>query len=228
MRYTLTREKSRKFAIRTLGVSALAMSLAASGSAWAGGPNPYLRADESWITISGSVESVQADRFALDYGDGTVIVEMDDGDRDADAYKLVKGDNVTVTGRIDDDFFELTTIEAGSVFVENLGTTFLASTMDEESWGLAESSLLPPIPISRTVVSGTVSQVSDSDHEFMINTGDRVLRVDVGDMPFDPLDDEGYLKIDEGDRVKVFGKIDVNLFEGRRLEADTVVELRNS
>ena len=36
-------------------------------------------------TISGTVESVQADRFALDYGTGRIIVEMDDGDRDADS-----------------------------------------------------------------------------------------------------------------------------------------------
>lgn len=224
----MTHSLIRDFALRTtlnaIGVSALATALAFSGSAWAGGPNPYLRADESWITISGTVETVQADRFTLDYGDGSVIVEMDDGDRDADGYKLVAGDEVTVSGRIDDDFFELTTIEAGSVYVKNLGTTFFASTMDEESQGLAESSLLPPIPISRTVVSGIVSKIEGD--EFLINTGDRMLRVDVSDMPFDPLDDEGYLKIDAGDRVKVFGKIDVNLFEGRELEADTVIELR--
>lgn len=224
MRYTLTRKKLHKAVLHSLGASALAMTLAASGGAWAGDPNPYQRADDSWITISGSVESVQADRFTLDYGDGAIIVEMDDGDRDADAYKLLAGDKVTVTGRIDSDFFELTTIEAGSVYVENLGTTFFASSMDEESWSLAESSLLQPIPPSRTVVSGSVWKVNEDD--FLINTGDELLRVDVSGMPYDPLDDEGYLKIDAGDRVKVFGTIDVNLFEGHELDADTIIELR--
>lgn len=214
---------SRKMIFKTLGVSTLAMFLAASAGAWAGGPNPYLKADDSWITISGSVKTVRADRFVLDYGDGEVIVEMDDGDRDADGYKLVAGDKVTVTGQIDDDFFKLTTIEAGSVYVENLGTTFFASTMDEEARSVMESRLTPHVLISRTVVNGTVSGIEGD--EFLINTGERILRVDVSEMSFDPLDDEGYLKIDNGDRVMVFGTIDVNFFEGRRLEADTIVEL---
>jgi uncharacterized protein YdeI (BOF family) len=201
----------------------MAIALAVAGSAWAGESNPYLQPDGSWITISGSVDSVQPDRFTLDYGDGSIIVEMDDGDRDADAYKLLKGDKVTVSGRIDDDFFELTTIEAGSVYVENLGTTFLASSLDEESRGLAESNLWPPVAISHTLVSGTVTEVNV--HDFVLDTENRMLRVDVSDMAFDPLDDEGYLKIDVGDRVKVFGQIDARLFEGHELEADTIVEL---
>ena len=68
--------------------------------------NPYAMADGTWITISGEVGAVDPDHFTLDYGDGLVVVEMDDGDRDADAYKLLQGDKVTVAGRIDDDFFE--------------------------------------------------------------------------------------------------------------------------
>ncbi len=224
MRYSLTREQARKTTRRTLGASTLALMLAVGSIAWAGGPDPYLQADESWITISGHVENVQADRFSLNYGDGSIIVEMDDGDRDADGYKLIRGDQVIVTGRIDDDFFTLTTIEAGSVYVKNIETTFLASSVDEESQGVADSIMLPPIPISRTVVSGVVTQVNGDD--FLINTGDRMLRVDVSNMPTNPLDDEGYLKIDKGDRVKVLGQIDVKLFEGRELEADTVIEMR--
>lgn len=46
------------------------------------------------------------------YGNGSITVEMDDGDRDADAYSLDEGDNVTVYGMIDDDLFESATIEA--------------------------------------------------------------------------------------------------------------------
>ncbi len=33
-------------------------------------------------------------------------------------------------------------------------------------------------------------------------------------MSYNPLDAEGYQKIDVGDRVKVIGEMDVNLFEG--------------
>ena len=57
--------------------------------------DPYLMSNNSWISISGTVKSVSADLFTLDYGDGLITVEMDDGDRDADAYKLIPGDEVT-------------------------------------------------------------------------------------------------------------------------------------
>ncbi|MDX1379866.1 MAG: hypothetical protein R3233_02040 [Xanthomonadales bacterium] len=198
-------------------------STAWSGAAVADEPNPYLKADDTWISISGTVDVVHPNSFVLDYGDGMVKVEMDDGDRDADAYKLLKGDKVTVSGRIDDDFFEMTKIEASSVFVENLGTTFYASSVDEEAYEGLDPSAIPPVMISRTVVRGEVTKV-DGD-EFVVDTGARHLRVDVSGMSFDPLDDEGYLKIEAGDTVKVIGQIGVDLFEGRELRADSVVKI---
>ena len=207
-------------------VSALIFAVLASTTVQADEPNPYTRADDTWISISGTVEIVYPNSFVLDYGDGKIKVEMDDGDRDADAYKLLKGDKVTVAGRIDDDFFEMTKIEAGSVFVENLGTTFFASSVDEEAYEGLDPAAIPPVLMSRTVVRGTVTKVNGD--EFVLDTGPRYLRVDVSEMSFDPLDDEGYLKIEEGDTVKVIGEIDVDLFEGRELEADTVVKIYRS
>ena len=180
--------------------------------------NPYLQPNNTWITISGEVESVEADAFDLDYGDGVIIVEMDDGDRDADGYKLLPGDKVTVSGMIDDDFYELTTIEASSVYVENLGTTFYASAVDEGAFGI-----VTPVVPSRVTVSGTVSAVTADD--FIINTGLRRVRVDIEDLPYNPLDDEGYLKIEIGDYVRATGNMDSEVFEGRQLMADTVVKL---
>ena len=44
-------------------------------------------------------------------------------------------------------------------------------------------------------------------------------------MLYNPLDDEGYQKIDVGDRVKVTGNIDNDLFEGKELMADSVIKL---
>lgn len=84
--------------------------------------DPVTRPDDTWINISGTVESVDRDAFILDYGEGLITVEMDDGDRDADGYKLIKGDKVSVSGIIDDDLYETRTIEASSVYVENIGT----------------------------------------------------------------------------------------------------------
>lgn len=71
--------------------------------------NPYIQPNNIWINISGTVKNVAADSFPLDYGSDTITVEMDDGDRDADGYKLLYGDKVTVHGKMDNDFFEKTT-----------------------------------------------------------------------------------------------------------------------
>jgi len=182
--------------------------------------DPYAKPNNTWIEISGTVESVRADAFVLDYGDGVITVEMDDGDRDADGYKLVPGDVVNVSGMIDDDFYETTTIEAASVFVEKLGTTFYASPIDEEE--ISASYITPVIP-SRLMVRGTVTAVNDDD--FILNAGLRSVRVDVEEMPYDPLDDQGYQKIEAGDYVRVTGKMDYEFFEGRQLMADSVVVL---
>jgi uncharacterized protein YdeI (BOF family) len=182
--------------------------------------DPYMEPDDSWISLSGTVTAVTPDAFTLDYGKGMITVEMDDGDRDADAYKLIEGDKVTVNGIIDDDLFETRTIEASSVYVEKLDTYFYASAADEEDTFVTYWS---PVVVSRTVVQGTVTEVNDE--EFVLNTGARTVTVEVEEMPYNPLDDEGYQKVDVGDRVSVTGTMDYDLFEGRELVADSLVIL---
>jgi uncharacterized protein YdeI (BOF family) len=204
-------------------VSTLAfVSLAALMAAPVPAQDPYMQPDESWISIDGSVKDVSADRFTLDYGDGLITVEMDDGDRDADGYKLVTGDKVRVLGKIDDDFLEVTKIEASSVYVENIGTYFYASAKDEEDTFVT----VYPVQDSRTVLQGTVTVVGDD--EFKLNTGSHPLTVQVEEMPYDPLDEEGYQKIEVGDYVSVSGELNYGLFERRVLTAHTVTTLFKS
>lgn len=207
--------------IRNTGLVAMCVAGALMSTA-ALAVDPYQKPDDTWISIDGTVKSVSANAFVLNYGDGTITVEMDDGDRDADGYKLIDGDKVTVYGKIDDDFYELTTIEAGSVYVENIGTYFYASSADEEDVDTFVT-MTVPVSVSRTVVQGTVSDVDDD--EFTIDTGVRELRVEVDEMAYNPLDDEGYQKIEPGNRVSVIGEMDDDLFEGRKLEADSVITL---
>jgi len=187
-----------------------------------GGENPYARANRTWISLSGTVDDVRADAFTLDYGEGMVTVEMDDGDRDADGYKLIEGDRVTVSGMIDDDFFETTTIEAGSVYVEKLGTTFHASPVDEED-ARAFTGINTPIAVSTAMVQGTVTDVRHD--AFTLDTGERTLTVEIDRMPYDPLDAGGYMRVRTGDVVQVTGVIDRDLFEGRELVASSIVKL---
>ena len=181
--------------------------------------NPYVKADDTWISIDGKIESVRADAFTLNYGDGTVIVEMDDADRYAEGYSLKKGDKVNVSGIIDDDFYETTSIEATSVFVENLGSYFYASSVDEEDSFVT----IGPVSISETVFQGTISSVDDDS--FTLDTGNQKLTVNVDEMPYNPVDDKGFQKLKEGDRVSVSGNLDYEFFEGRVFDAETIITL---
>jgi len=190
--------------------------------------NPYLQPNATWISIDGTVDSVSADSFELDYGPGLITVEMDDGDRDADGYKLAKGDKVRVSGMVDDDLYETTSIEASSVYVEKLGTYFYASAVDDEDTFVTFTT---PIVVSSTVVQGTVTSVEANEEEFVINTGERSLRIETEQMAYNPLDEIGYQKIEIGDRVSVTGDMDTDFFEieGRReLVADTIVTLHDA
>lgn len=152
-----------------LGLAVATAVLAAAAPARAQDANPYGQLDDSWINIEGEVDRVWKDAFTLDYGDGVVTVEMDDGDRDADAYVLRRGDKVAVSGRIDDDLFETTTIEAGRVYVENLDTNFYSSTADEEDWLVG---VHPPLDTYRTEIRGTVTSVGDMSFNMRVGTHD--------------------------------------------------------
>lgn len=153
-------------------------------------------------------------------GQGQIIVEMDDGDRDADAYQLAPGDTVTVTGWIDDDLFETRTIEATAVHVHNLDTWFFASGIDEEDRVIT---VVDPV-ISSVVARGIVTSVSDE--EFTLASGAREVTVEVEDMPYNPLDAEGYQQIQVGDEVSVTGFVDYDFLEGREIVATSVTTLR--
>lgn len=183
--------------------------------------NPYAMEDDSWISINGEVTSVTADAFELDYGDGQITVEMDDGDRDADGYKLMMGDEVRVSGMIDDDFYDLTTIEASSVYVKNIDTYFYASAMDEEDIGY---SIISP-SVTDTVVQGSITSVDVNGEQFTLDSGLQELTVEVDELTYNPLDDEGFQQLDVGDRVSVQGSIDHDFFEGRVFEANYVTTL---
>ncbi len=201
---------------------AVISSILLTAPAWS--QEPHQKADDTWIQISGSIASVSPDSFTLNYGDGTITVKMNDADRDAKAYKLLPDDTVTVSGLIDDDFYESTTIDARSVYVQNIGTTFYASVTDEDT---PRFTLSLPVEIAEVTVHGTVTSVNPSANEFTINSAARLMTVETEDMPYDPLDAEGYQQIKVNDIVSVSGQLDSNFFEGQVLEAKYISTLYN-
>jgi uncharacterized protein YdeI (BOF family) len=183
--------------------------------------DPYEKPDGSYISLSGTVTSSDADSFMLDYGDGLVLVEMDDWDWYGDAYGILPEDDVRVYGYVDDDLYETTSIEASSVYVEDLNTYFYASGADEESTTIVSTTWYD----YDYTVTGEVTSVVG--REFTVDNGTRKISVDTWQLGYNPLDDEGYLKIDKGDRVTVYGDLDLNLFDEREISAEAIVKLQS-
>ncbi|MDZ7791443.1 MAG: NirD/YgiW/YdeI family stress tolerance protein [Xanthomonadales bacterium] len=203
--------------ILTTSIAAILMS----GSVLA--EDPESKPDDTWISLSGSVASAQSDQFMLDYGEGEITVEMDDWDSYGDAWPLEEGDEVTVYGEVDDALYEEDKIEASSVYVDGLDTFFYASAADEEEIG--EWSLDTNAEFGDLTYIGTVETVSPVTDSFTIDTGAQELTVFTGRLLYDPLDDEGFQKIEPGDRVSVEGKVDSDFFGKSDLFADSIVTL---
>jgi len=184
---------------------------------------PEAMADDSWISLTGEVESVQSDRFMLDYGEGEITVEMDDWDSYGDAWPLAEGDEVTVYGEVDDGLYQDSRIEASSVHVEGLDTFFYASSADEEELG--DWVLDTSAEFGDLTYIGHVESVSPAAESFTIDTGAQELTVYTVQMAYDPLDDDGFQQLEPGDLVSVEGQVDADLFGNGDLYADSIITL---
>lgn len=74
-------------------------------------------------------------------------------------------------------------------------------------------------------VQGAVTRVEND--EFVINAGLRSVTVDVDEMAYNPMDDDGYLKLEVGDMVRVTGKVEKYLFDNKEVKARSIVKLIN-
>ncbi len=182
--------------------------------------DPYIAANNSWITLNGTIVSTTPRTFELDYGTGLVIVEMDGWGWYSAASSLLEGDRVTVHGRVDDDLYEKTSIEADSVYVKKLNTYFYANSLDEEDRVSCTTLLHPDTGFQ---LQGIIT--SKSGREFTIDTGSKRIRIDTINMSYNPLDDKGYQKLKVGDAVQVTGRLDVDFFEKTEIMAETVTTL---
>ena len=127
----MTGDDAMEMSKQLQGASILVGMVLCAASFEARAQHPYMQPDSAWVTLSGTVTSVRDDRFRLDYGEGVITVEMDDWDWYDRDRKVLTGDEVTVSGQIDDGLYERRTIEASSVYVESLNTYFHASAADE-------------------------------------------------------------------------------------------------
>jgi hypothetical protein len=116
--------------------------------------------------------------------------------------------------------FTSTSIDAASV--EEAGTTFYASSVDDEDIDRATMNGPGPVGVSEMIVHGQVTGVSRDS--FVIDNGTHKIVIDVSRLGYEPLDDDGYQCIEVSDRVQVGGEITSDLFMNRELAADSVIE----
>lgn len=206
--------------------SAIASAGLVFGAGAALADDPYAAEDDGWMKLNGTVESVSEDRFVLDYGHGEIIVEMDDWDEFDETKNLIPGDLVSVTGTIDADLYQKRTLEADRVYVVNDGIYYFASETDEEWKNHAFADLDTAADNTMLSVNGTVADIEGT--EFMLNTGDRLIRVETDRLSDNPLDDDGDLRLEKGDRVTVYGELDKDFFSSDELEAERIVEFHRS
>jgi len=71
--------------------------------------------EDSWLSLEGEVASTQPDSFYLDYGEGRLLVMMDDWDWYDERRHLLPGDRVKVAGSMDDDLLESRELMADAI-----------------------------------------------------------------------------------------------------------------
>ena len=183
-------------------------------------------AEDTSITLSGTVVEARDDEFDLRVGEQVVTVDIEDDIRDGGAYTLMQGDKVTVSGQIEDHFFQDKELEANALHVAKLNTTFIVDEDYADDYGMVSGKSMD----DSIEVTGTVISVSPDDEQFRIRAekmGEYTVEVD--ELDDDPFDDDGYMKIQQGSRVQITGEIDSDWMEGRELEANSinVVQMRN-
>lgn len=187
--------------------------------------SPVELRNNAYVTLTGTVGDItDADEFTLNYKGGSIKVDTNDYWPDLfakDALEVLKpGDQITVTGVVDDNYFTKKEIDATSIAYR--GTNY-SRLYRHKSDGTAYSNVWPyyvwdeKIYENRVGISGTVSNILN-DQEFEMKYGTGTIKVDTSALKV--LDTD---RLNVGDRVMVYGDMDENWFGKRELDADYLV-----
>jgi len=146
---------------KQLLIATLAVSFGL-GAAAGESDTPVKKPDDTWTRISGTVTSAGPESFRMDYGDGIVTVEMEDWEEYGEEFVLTPGDRATVFGEVDNDFYEEDSVEASSLYVEDLNSYFYASDTAAEKVG--DWVVQTPVEPGETTYLGNVTSV-DGGHD---------------------------------------------------------------
>lgn len=182
--------------------------------------SPWDKDDGQWITIAGKVTEAGVNTFKLDYGEGAIIIEIDDYDRELEGFNIKNDDKVIVTGRIDADKDQKRSIEAASVYVSNIKKSFFASADDEEE----VITKLRQASANGTGLALTGAIVFTAEKLMTIDNGVQIFDVSTELLPEDAFDKEGELQLKVGDKVTAYGTITDGFVDARKFVATKVIK----
>ena len=186
--------------------------------------SPYTQANNSWIELDGRVTSVDTRSFILDYGKGTIRVEIDDYDWFEEAYNVLENDRVKVRGKVDADPNQERSIEAETVRLKDHGVTLQANADDEED--LTEN-FVPPLPVQTASVEirGTVESFQNGI--MLVKTEDGMHRVDLKKSSLYSTQGKKISHtLRTGDFISVVGKEDKKLLGADEIDASATYVLK--
>ncbi|WP_394220444.1 hypothetical protein [Alteromonas gracilis] len=182
--------------------------------------------DNTWITLTGEVTAVDSQFFTLDYGDGEIFVELKDTDLDTKAYAEIDGEEVMVTAHLDEGMFSNERLVAQSVIVEDMDTVYLADSVDQASADLYLSTANNiDFDDEGMVVVGTIRSIGKE--ALQIEVGEATLTVELDELEDAPVDENGYLTLVKGERVRISGELEDDFFNRFTVEADTLMKMKS-
>jgi len=201
--------------ITTLAIATLLSTAAFAQTTGKGDMTLKEASDGSWIGISGTVESSSAGSFALDYGEGTIKVNVDPNA--TNPHQFIANEAVTVYGILDEGFFKASTINALTVYLDSE----MIYTCSSDG---ADSKVASFVPVLRTgtLIHGRVTKVSGNT--FMVDEAGTMITVDTSALNGKAMSEEP--KVEVGDRVTVSGAMTKGFFSGRTLEATSMNVMR--
>jgi uncharacterized protein YdeI (BOF family) len=187
----------------------------------------YVKGKYGYVTLSGTVSKIlDENRFELDYGNGITQIEYDDALRDLFKNidrKIKAGDKVTVTGKLDNNWFTKREILVSSILhiADNYILLYkrpVAAAGDEVPAivGVAEPSLFLD---GQVALTGIVSRV-EYKGSFILRYEEGAIQVNASSIKIPESN-----RITTGDVVTVYGKINNSFFKSRAIAAETIEKI---
>lgn len=188
-----------------------------------------LKGTYGYVTLSGTVSKIlDPDRFELDYGNGKTQIDYDDALRELfkrtdRKIKIKAGDKVTVTGRLDNNWFVKREILVSSIL--HIADNYIllykrsgaaAGDAVPAIVGVAEPSLFLD---GQVALTGIVSRVQNKN-SFTLHYEEGAIQVHASSIVI-----PDHNRIARGDVVTVYGKINNSFFLNRAITAETVEKL---